>query len=158
VKQEAQLQTGLLRLARGCEEIVRFQALPGYGWIRAATFFAYVDTPWRFRSKSALWKYLGIGLERRRSGNGPERLSVPWQVNSILKGAVVGAAQTALLAEDRAFAALHERWVAHGLSPRLARRNVARCQTATLWGMWKNGGVYRPEWVGRSLSQWVDAP
>jgi hypothetical protein len=28
--------------------------------------------PWRFRSKSALWKYLGMGLERQRSGKGPD--------------------------------------------------------------------------------------
>ena len=31
---------------------------------------------------------------------------------------------------------------------RLARRNVARAESATLWGMWKNGSAYRPEWVG----------
>jgi hypothetical protein len=39
------------------EEVVqRCQALPGIGWIRAATWYAYLDTPWRFRSKAALGK------------------------------------------------------------------------------------------------------
>lgn len=31
--------------------IERFRALPGIDWIRAATFYAYVDTPWRFKRK-----------------------------------------------------------------------------------------------------------
>jgi len=148
--QERQLERGLIRLARQHEEIVRFQQLPGYGWIRSATFFAFVDTPWRFRGKAALWKYLGIGLTRRGSADALT-LGVPLHVNRVLKSAVVGAAMTAIAAGSNEFTPLYERWCANGLSPRLARRNVARMQTAILWGLWKNGGVYRPEWVGRSL-------
>jgi len=45
--------------------------------VRAATLLVYLDTPFRFKSKQALWKYIGIGLVRRRSGDGPERLGVP---------------------------------------------------------------------------------
>jgi len=149
-RQEVQVERGLVRLARAYPEILRFQALPGYGWIRAATFFVFVDTPWRFRNKAALWKYLGIGLARRGTG-GPVRLGVPQAVNRVLKTAVVGAAQTAITAGKNEFGALYERWLTNGLTPRLARRNVARTQTAVLWGMWKNGGEYRPEWIGRSL-------
>jgi hypothetical protein len=43
---------------------------------------------------------------------------------------------------------LYERWRGQGLTARLARRNVARALAATLWGMWKNGSAYRPDWVG----------
>jgi transposase len=149
-RQEAQVERGLIRLARKQAQIDCFRALPGYGWIRAATFYAFVDTPWRFRNKSALWKYVGIGLARRGSG-GPIRLGVPPNVNKLLKCTVLGAAMTAIAAGRNEFAALYERWLAHGLTPRLARRNVARTQTAVLWGMWKNGGEYHPEWIGRSL-------
>jgi len=127
---------------------MRFTAVPGIKWVRASTFFAYVDTPWRFPSKQALWKYLGIGLERRRSGGGPERLRVPWEVNGSLKSAIVGAARTAIVSRENPFAAQYERWIRDGLTPRIARRNVARSQAAVLWGMWKNGDVYRPEQVG----------
>jgi transposase len=49
------LRKSLTSLAQGHEPIQRFQQLPGFGWIRAATFYVYVDTPWRFRSKSSLW-------------------------------------------------------------------------------------------------------
>ncbi|MDD4892171.1 MAG: transposase, partial [Phycisphaerae bacterium] len=45
-----------------------WQELPGVGLVRAATLFAYLDTPFRFRSPQALWKYCGVGLVRSTSG------------------------------------------------------------------------------------------
>src|SRR5207248_11346966 len=60
----------LVEAAQKEEVIERFVQLPGISWVRAATFFVYVDTPWRFGSKTRLWKHLGIGLERRHSGKG----------------------------------------------------------------------------------------
>src|SRR5262249_8672224 len=77
VEQEEIWRQRLVQLAQQEEVVQRFQALPGISWIRAATWYAYLDTPWRFRSKAALWKYLGIGLEREHSGHGPERVGVP---------------------------------------------------------------------------------
>jgi transposase len=148
VEHEEQWRKRLTALAQQEEIVQRFQALPGIGWIRAVTLYAYLDTPWRFRSKAALWKYLGIGLERQHSGTGPEYLGVPTQAHRLLKWAILGAAQSAAASGNNPFADLHRRWIEHGLSSRLARRNVARAQAATLWGMWKNGSAYRPEWVG----------
>lgn len=150
--QVAHLQQVLERRAQREDVIQRFFALPGIGWIRASTFFVYVDTPWRFPSKSALWRYVGVGLERRRSGSGPTRWHVPRNVNRRLKSAVVGAAQTAINQGNNPFADQHERWVHHGHSPRTARRNVARCLTTVMWGMWKRGGAYRPEWVNATAT------
>ena len=49
---------------------------------------------------------------------------------------------------DNPFADYYRRCIDAGLSPKLARRNVARGLAATLWGLWKNGSAYRPEWVG----------
>jgi transposase len=137
----------LVKLARRLEPVRRFEALPGFGWIRAATLYVYLDTPWRFRSKAALWKYLGIGLERQRSGNGPEHVGVPKLVHRLLKSTILGAARSAIAQGANPFADLHRRWIAQGLSSKLARRNVARSLAATLWGLWKNGSVYHPEWV-----------
>lgn len=141
------------REARRFEPIARFTTLPGVKWIRAATFFAYVDTPWRFASKQALWRYMGIGLQRRHSGEGVVTVRVPPAVEVCrpLKGMILGAAKSAI-AGDNPFAERYEEWRHAGLTPRNARRNVARSQAATLWGMWKNGSVYRPEWVGVALA------
>lgn len=148
VAQEEAWRERLVRLARQEEVVQRFTALPGIGWVRAATLYAYLDTPWRFRSKAALWKYLGIGLQREHSGKGPERLGVPLLTHRLLKCTILGAAQSAVAAGNNPFADLYARWCRNGLAARLARRNVARAQAATLWGLWKNGSAYRPDWVG----------
>jgi len=148
VEQEDQWRRRLIAVAQTEEVVQRFEAVPGFSWIRAATFYAYLDTPWRFRSKAALWKYLGIGLERRRSGNGPEHLGVPLQAHRLLKGTILGAALSAVTSGNNPFADLYGRWIQQGLSPKRARRNVARALAATLWGLWKNGSAYHPEWVG----------
>jgi transposase len=145
---EARMRQRLVKRAKKVEVVRRFVELPGIAWIRAATLYVWLDTPWRFRSKSALWKYLGIGLERRRSGNGPERSGVPAIVNRALKSTILGAAKSAVAQDDNPFADQHRRWIEAGLSSKLARRNVARSLAATLWGLWKNGSAYRPEWVG----------
>jgi len=149
VQQEDQWRKRLLRAAKQVEVVCRFQDLPGAGWVRAATLYAYLDTPWRFRSKAALWKYLGIGLERKHSGKGKEYLGVPKQAHRLLKCTILGAARSAATARDNPFADMYRRWVEEeGLSPARARRNVARRLAATAWGMWKNGNAYHPEWVG----------
>jgi transposase len=137
----------LIARAKQDDIVVRLEEMPGLGWTRAATLRVYLDTPWRFRSPKALWKYLGIGLERRHSGNGPEQLRVPLQVNRLLKSTILGAARSAIAQGENPFADLHRRWLEQGLSTRLARRNVARRLSATIWGLWKNGTPYHPEWV-----------
>jgi transposase len=145
------LQRLVRREARSYEPIRRFVAVPGVKWIRAATFFAYIDTPFRFPSKPALWRYMGIGLERRHSGAGPELVRVPASctVCRPLKGMILGAAKSALVGANP-FAARYQEWLHAGVTPRNARRNVARSQAATLWGLFKSGREYQPAWVGRS--------
>jgi transposase len=142
----------LIRIARREQQIRRFTALPGISWIRAATIFVYLDTPWRFKSKAALWKYMGIGLERYRSGSGPGSLHVVRRANRTLKTMILGAAKSAVASGSNPFADQYGRWIDQGISPRNARRNVARSQAATLWGMWKTGSEYRAEWVGLALA------
>jgi transposase len=148
------LRRMLARQARGYEPVRRFAELPGIRWVRAATFWAYVDTPWRFKSKAALWKYMGIGLERRHSGSGVELVRVPpaVRVNRPLKNMILSAAQTAIIEGNNPFSDRHRRWLDAGITPRNARRNVARSQAAVLWGIWKSGDVYRPERVGMALA------
>jgi transposase len=148
VAQEIKLRRQLTREAKTYEAIVRFTALPGVAWVRAATFFACLDTPWRFASKQALWKYMGIGLERKTSGTGPVYLGVDRSANRTLKSMILGAAESAILQKDNPFHQQHERWTKAGISPRNAKRNVGRSMAAVMWGMWKNGGVYDPAKVG----------
>lgn len=157
VMQEEEMRKRLIRLARREPQIRRFTKLPGVQWIRASTFFVYIDTPWRFKSPSALWRYMGIGLQRRHSGSGPTRVHVPpsVEVNRPLKDMILGAAKSAIATRDNPFADQHTRWIDQGISPRNARRNVARSLAAVMWGMWKNGDVYRPERVGVAMASYA---
>jgi transposase len=131
----ARLRRRLVREASKQEVIRRWLEVPGIHWVRAAILYAYLDTPWRFRTKAQLWKYVGIGLERRGSGNGPRRLRLCRLVNWRLKGVSLGAALSAVRQGKNSFADQHRRWLAKGCSPTIARRNTARSLTATLWGM-----------------------
>jgi transposase len=154
VAQVDRLRQQLIRMARREPQIRRFVKIPGVLWLRAATFFVYIDTPWRFKSKSALWRYMGIGLERWHSGNGPERVRVPLsvEVNRPLKNMILGAAKSAVAAGENEFADAFKRWMHRGMSSRNALRNVARSQAMALWGMWKSGDVYRPERISGSAA------
>jgi len=144
-EQEGQLRAELVRLARRQEPVRRFQQVPGFGWIRALTFYVYIDTPARFASKSALWRYCAIGLERRGSGKGAKKTRLAKGGNRKLKDVLLGAAKSAALRGDSPFADKYRYWTREeGLHPATARRNVARSLATTLWSLWKNGNQYDP--------------
>jgi len=167
---EEALSKRLNQIAHSNELIKRLMKLPGYREIRATTLVAYLDTPWRFKSREALWKYCGIGLRREKSGDGPEYLKVEQQCNRTLRGVVIGAAQSAIdqmTKKEKAsknedhlnqenhdetvnvFARRYARWIKQGISPRNARRSVARLMTTAAWAMWKNGTAFCPQWIDK---------
>jgi transposase len=131
------------RLARKYPIIKYWRKLPGVGLIRAATIFAYLDTPWRFKKRSRLHKYCGVGLVRVSSGTDkkgrpkPARLKLPWAVNRRLKNAVIGAATSAIGHRDNGFKDYYERMRLNGISPSNAKHSVARKMISTMSAMWK---------------------
>jgi len=148
LRQEMEIHQDLLRGARREEPVRRFAELPGIGWIRAVTFYVYLDTPWRFQSKSALWRYCGIGLKRRHSGSGPMNSRLDHAGHRRLKDVLLGAAKSAAASADSPFADKFHYWTQEeGLHPSIARRNVARSLAATLWSLWKTGNKYDPALV-----------
>jgi transposase len=149
----SRLRRRLIGEARREDVMVRWVEVPGFKWVRAATWFAYLDTPWRFPTKTKLWKYVGVGLERRGSGSGPLRLRLCRRVNRRLKNVLLGAARSAVRQGKNPFADQYRRWIAQGCSPTIACRNTARSLAATLWGMWKNGNAYHPDWVAGATAE-----
>lgn len=127
--------------------------VPGIGLIRAATFFAYLDTPLRFQKRSRLYKYCGVGLVRTSSGKDkrgkpkPAHLRLPWAVNGRLKNALLGAASSAILRRNNCFSDYYERMVSNGIAPVNARHSVARKIIAVMSAMWKTGTVFDPELI-----------
>jgi transposase len=139
------------KLARTDKMMVRVAELPGYGPIRAATLICYLDTPFRFKSKSALWKYVGIGLHREKSGGSLDVICVEQQCNRLLRNVTIGAAQSAIDQKENVFARRYVHWVQSGVSPKNARRNVAREQVTAIWGMWKSDKAFEPKMLSEPL-------
>ena len=153
VKQVHEMRRRLIGLAKKEPMVEAFREIPGVDWIRAATFLVFVDTPFRFKSKEKLWKYMGIGLERRQSGEGSDRLRTPKRCSRPLKYVILGAAKSAIASKDNVFADQYQRWLNEGCSPWIARRNLARSLATVMWGMWKSGSVFNPSQVGKTLAK-----
>jgi len=119
-----------------------WEELPGIGVVRASTLFAYLDTPWRFKKRSQLCKYCGLGLERSTSGTDKKgrpnkgSLHLGWQVNKRLKDAIMGAT-TNVIVGDNPFGDQYRRLLKNGMTPGNAKHTVARKLLAVMWGMWK---------------------
>jgi len=156
-ERRARLHARLRRQALTFEPIRRFMAVPGVGVIRAATFFAIVDTPHRFASRSRLWSYCGIGLARRTSGQTSQPPHLTRHGNPRLKNVAKGAALTAITAGDNPFATQYEGLRAGGLAVEKARLTVSRSLVATLWAMWRKGVEYHPRQEGDPLP-WPTSP
>jgi transposase len=142
------------RQSRGIEIVRLWKDLPGVGPIRALTLYAYLETPWRFgNNPKRLWKYCGVGLVRSSSGKDKQGrpkvglLQLAWQVNRRLKGAVMGAALSAIRQGANVFAQQYERLMASGVSPGNSRHAVARKLLSVQWSMWKTGKPFDPSWV-----------
>jgi transposase len=144
-QQKRQMTRELRRAGRAFEPIARFEQVPGIGLIRAATFFAFVDTPARFASKRKLWAYCGIGIAQRKSDQmaGPQHLTR--RGNRTLKDVAKGAASTAIGRGDNAFAQQFARLIARGTSPEMARLTVARAIVSALCAMWRTGESFLPK-------------
>jgi len=145
VSQEESRYKQLCQMVRDNPMMRRVAELPGYGPVRSATLVAYWQTPWRFKSKPALFKYNGIGLRRQSSGDGYEYLRVEQACNHQLRNVVIGAAETAIKQKENIFARRYGQWIQNGLSPKNARRNVARDMAACIWGMWKTNTAFDPD-------------
>lgn len=148
VKEEERLHGELVKRAKQEEVVVRWQAVPGIGWIRGITLLAYLDTPWRFAGKQKLWKYMGIGLVREQSGSSRGYVKVEKGCNRRLKNVILGAAETVLMHQEGVLYARYEAWCGEGLSYKNARRNVARDIATVLWAMWKSGAGYDERLIG----------
>lgn len=138
----------LARRGRAYPTIAAWQDVPGVGLIRAATLYAYLDTPWRFGSEKKLRKYCGLGLKRTASGtdkNGrPKegRLCLYRPANHRLKDALLGAAISAVSWNENPFRQYYRRCRKEGMTESNARHAVGRKILRVLWGLWKTSSRY----------------
>jgi len=127
-------------------EIKLFDAIPGIGFIHAATISAILETPHRFANKSKVWMYAGLGIVKRSSGGKLYSEKLTNEYNRLLKYTVKQAAQAAIKAKDNPLRRKYlEMTMRKGIAPHRAMLTVARDILSTAWAMWKNGEVYNPE-------------
>jgi transposase len=148
-KRRDELHTRLCRLAKRHPVTRLIMGVPGYGPIRSLTFMVIVDTPYRFCRVQKLWRYGGLGLEEKQSGDpGRGRKRPGIRYNRRLKAVAKGAAERALAQEDgNPFKVVYERLLKRGVKESLARLTVSRKMLSVPWGMWKSGKAYDPALV-----------
>jgi transposase len=150
LEQSEQTEKEILAAARAqakhYPEIKHFEALPGIGFISAATISAILETPHRFADKRKVWMYAGLGLMKRSSGGKiySEKLSNDY--NRLLKYSIKQAAEAAIQAKDNPFRRKYlGMTLLHGIAPHRAKLTIARDMLATMWAMWRKGETYSPE-------------
>jgi transposase len=150
LEQSEQTEKELLAAARAqakhYPEIKHFEALPGIGFISAATISAILETPHRFADKKKVWMYAGLGIMTRSSGGKvySEKLSTDY--NRLLKYTLKQAAEAAIQDKDSPFRRKYlDMTLLHGIAPHRAKLTIARDMLATMWAMWKKGEKYNPE-------------
>jgi len=149
LEQSEQIEKELLSAARiqakQYPEIKHFEALPGIGFIHAATISAILETPHRFANKRKVWMYAGLGIMKRSSGGKlyGEKLSTDY--NRLLKYTLKQAAEAAIHDMDNPFRRKYLDMTLSGIAPHRAKLTIARDMLATMWTMWKKGERYNPE-------------
>lgn len=141
--QSKQAKGYLEQLSKAYPMISYWAELPGIGLLRALTAFVYLDTPWRFKKKTQLWKYSGVGLDHNSTGTDKlgrpikPHLKLAWACNKRLKKAIMGAATSAINQNSNCFSEYYQTMLSKGMLPSNARHSVARKMLTIMWGMWK---------------------
>ena len=149
VRQQARRE--LLAESRKHTITAKLRQIPSMGPIRSALAVALIQTPHRFRSKRQLWKYSGLGLETRITGeyvyvNGERRRSkkqlsirgLNKDHNHDLKGLFKAAATRASVIPGP-FQDFYQRSLAKGIEPTMVRLTLARKIAAITLTLWKKG-------------------
>lgn len=150
LQQSEQTEKELLAVARAqakhYPEIKHFEAIPGIGFIHAATISAILETPYRFANKRKVWMYAGLGIMKRSSGGKTYSEKLSTDYNRLLKYTLKQAAETTIQAKDNPFRRKYlDITLLHGIAPHRAKLTIARDMLATMWAMWRKGEKYRPE-------------
>ena len=149
LEQSEQIEKKILAAAKAQAkqylEIKHYEALPGIGFIHAATISAILETPHRFANKRKVWMYAGLGIMKRSSGGKlyGEKLSTDY--NRLLKYTLKQAAEAAIRDINNPFRRKYLDMTLSGIAPHRAKLTIARDMLATMWTMWEKGERYNPE-------------
>ena len=106
------------------------ESCPGLGEIRVAQLVSAIITPERFRTRAQFWSYCGLGIVMRSSSDWTQTPQGRW---------VRGTVQ-----QTRGLNRNHNRLLAAGTKPNLAKVTLARKIAAITLALWKKKEEYDP--------------
>lgn len=152
----AKAKAALLTAARRHAAWPVLRAIPLLGPIRVALLLAFLQTPWRFRTKRQLWAYAGLAVTTRstaeyalegrtalRRRRAPLTRGLNRNHHRLVK-AIFKSAATAATVRPGALQDFYHRLVAGGLREELARVTLSRKLAAVTLRVWKTGEAYDP--------------
>jgi len=136
----------LKKMVKGNATMKWLQSVPGFGFIRSITYFSAILTPDRFPDKSKLHRYCGLAVISKGSGGVVYCTKASREGNRYLKHVLIDAAITCISRSKRnEFRKEYDGLLERCLTPKTARRTVARSINAKLFGLWKKGETYNAE-------------
>lgn len=134
-------------MARKIPVIRRIEKIPGMGPLTARVFVAWIVDPQRFKSRSALSSYAGLGL-----GQGISNWKVVGRARASKRGQrelkrVLFLAAKAAVQGDNAFGTRYRRRLSAGWEHRKAIRDVARRILLVAVAVWSKGEQYKDDKV-----------
>lgn len=135
------------KLTRQVAVTERLRGIPGVGFVTSATLVAWIADPWRFKSRSALSAYAGLGLGQSVTSwepTGPARASR--RGNRQLKR-VLFLAATAAGRTESALGLRYRFRRRQGWDEIRSKRDVARKVLLISWALWKKGTHYDDDLV-----------
>jgi transposase len=149
-------KTALLAEAKRDPAWAILQTIPFLGPVRVALLLATLQTPWRFRTKRALWAYAGLAVVTRttaeyaladgrpvRRRRPPMTRGLNRNHNRVVKDVFKGAA-TAAASRPGALRDFYQGMLSREMRPELARVTLTRKLAALTLRLWKTGERYDP--------------
>ena len=131
----------------------RLQTIPGVGPATAATLIAEIGDIERFATFDQLLAYAGIHPAERSSGRKGADPETAWHMskagNAYLRTAVFRMAVVGIT-HNPVITAHYDRKRAAGKSKMNAVGHCMRKALSLVWGVWRNGQDFDPQWAGRA--------
>jgi transposase len=137
----------LTNQVRGIREVELLQSIPGVGPITARTLVAWIIDPKRFRTRSALSSYAGLGIGQSYTNWSPVGRSRASKRGQRAVKRVIFLAANAAIRGRNAFARRYAARIAAGWEHRKAIRDIARTILFTVRAVWTTGEEYQDERV-----------
>lgn len=145
------------QLGRSYWEVAEFLKIPGVGPVTAHSVSAFLQTPHRFKDKSALYRYAALSITDRSSDNKPlgfQRLERGHGCVELKRASYhAWLAATAARNDNEVKTWFLRHLESNGYQQKRSRLATQRKLLATMWALWLHRTTYDPERFAYHRSQ-----